>query len=134
MSTNARTARTTVASLAAEFRTFAQAQQAHNAAVTAILASLTDSSPASVTTKSSPAKKAVTRKPAKKAAAKPAPKGAQTRETLSRKDWNRTLTTLAKTQPKGSGAYALVLASWSDMQEARDAGMTPREALALVIG
>lgn len=123
-------ARTTVASLEARFDAFEGAQTEHNAQVIALLEDLTK---ARTTTKSSPVKKAVTRKP-RKAAAKAPAKGAQTRETLSRKDWNRTLTTLAKTQPKGSGAYALVLASWDEMTEARNAGLTPREALALVIG
>lgn len=121
-------ARTTVAALENKFNTFVEAQTAHNAQV---LALLEDLKPARVTTKSSPARKATRKAPAK---AKAPTKGVQTRETLSRKDWNRTLTTLAKTQPKGSGAYALVIASWADMTEARDAGLTPREALALVIG
>jgi hypothetical protein len=118
-------ARITVAQLAARMDANEAVTAANSEALARIEALLTDKAPA----------KPVTRK-ARKAPAKKAPttKGTQTRETLSRKDWNRTLTTLAKTQPKGSGAYALVIASWSDMQEARDAGMTPREALALVIG
>lgn len=121
--------RTTVASLKSEFDAFRAEQTAHNAQILALLEDLKPAAPAKpVTRKATKARKA----PAKKAA--PVTKGTQTRETLSRKDWNRTLTTLAKTQPKGSGAYALVIASWADMQEARDAGMTPREALALVIG
>ena len=118
-------ARTTVAQIETTLNAFMEAQTAHNAQVMALLSDLTPAKPA----------KPVTRK-ARKAPAKKAPttKGTQTRETLSRKDWNRTLTTLAKTQPKGSGAYALVIASWADMAEARDAGMTPREALALILG
>lgn len=73
------------------------------------------------------ARKKTTRKPARKA---PKPtKGSQTRETLSRKDWNRTLTCKAKLA--GGGTYKAVLAGWDQVTEARDAGMTPDEALAL---
>lgn len=118
--------RITVASLANEFRAFAQAQEAHNATVTAILANLTDSAPA-VTAKPSPAKKA-TRKPAKKATTKAPTKGSQTRETLSRKDFNRTVTTKARLA--GGATYKLVIANWDVVSEARDAGMTPDEVIA----
>lgn len=72
-----------------------------------------------------------TRKAAKPA--KPATKGAQTRETLSRKEWNRTLTAKAKLAGKytnGESVYAYVLANWAEVQGQRDAGMTPDEVLA----
>lgn len=121
--------RVTVASLSARIDTMeALADERH----AQIIALLTPEAPAKVT-------KPVTRKPrtaAKKTPAKkakPAPKGAQTRETLSRKDWNRTLTTLAKTQPKGSGTYAAVLAAWSEVSVWRDQGMTPAEVLACFV-
>ena len=60
-------------------------------------------------------------------------KGAQTRETLSRKDWNRTLTAKARLAGKydcGTSVYAYVLANWDEAQVAREAGMTPDEFLA----
>lgn len=130
------TARKTVAGAYAEIATLRTEIAALSSTSARILALLDPEAPAAVTqARKAPTKKTTTRKPAKKATTTKAPaKGAQTRETLSRKDWNRTLTTLAKTQPKGSGAYALVLASWDVVTEARDAGMTPREALSLVIG
>lgn len=76
------------------------------------------------------------RTPARKATSKKAPvakvtKGAQTREVLSRKDWNRTLTTKARFM--GGPAYKTLLASWDEAQTARDAGMTPDEALASIL-
>lgn len=75
----------------------------------------------------------VTRKVAKpKAVAKPT-KGAQTRETLSRKEWNRTLTAKARLAGRydtGDSVYAYVLANWDEAQTAREAGMTPDEFLA----
>lgn len=80
-----------------------------------------------------PAKKSSTKAPKKAArkVAKKAPakvtKGAQTRESLSRKDWNRTLT--AKARFAGGQNYALVLAQWDDAQALRDGGSTPDEAL-----
>lgn len=76
------------------------------------------------------ARKPAKRKPAAKKAPAKVAKGAQTRESLSRKDWNRTLT--AKAKFAGGDTYKRVLASWADMQEARDNGYTPDEALALV--
>lgn len=81
--------------------------------------------------------KAAKAKPQPKAAAKvvttaPAKKGAQTRETLSRKDWNRTLTTKARLAGKIGevSVYSLVLAAWDRAQAAREAGVTPDEFLA----
>ncbi len=99
--------------------------------VKAILAALTTDQPA----KPAPARKTTARKaparkaPAKKAPAKPATKGAQTRETLSRKDWNRTLT--AKAKRAGGGTYKAVLAAWAEVTEMRDQGSTPDEVRAL---
>lgn len=78
-----------------------------------------------------PAKKPARKAPAKKAAPKPATKGAQTRETLSRKDWNRTLT--AKARFAGGDTYKRVLGAWEAAQQAREAGMTPDEALATLV-
>lgn len=80
--------------------------------------------------KTTPARtrKASTRKPAAKVT-----KGAQTRESLSRKDWNRTLTAKAKLAGKyddGTSVYAYVIANWDEVQGQREAGMTPDEVLA----
>lgn len=78
---------------------------------------------------------------ARKAKADPKPtKGAQTRETLSRTEWNRTLTAKArlagkydKGARKGTSVYAFVVAAWDQAQKSREAGMTPDEALALFL-
>ena len=67
-----------------------------------------------------------------KAAPKPT-KGAQTRETLSRKDWNRTLTAKARRAGKiqGVSVISIVMAHWAWVQEnARNQGWTPDETLA----
>lgn len=74
------------------------------------------------------------RKAAQPKAAAPLPKGVRTVRaaggTLSRTEWNRTLTCLAKTRTgKDSGAYKHVLAVWDLVQEARAEGYTPREVL-----
>jgi hypothetical protein len=88
-----------------------------------IVANLAPEAPAKTTRKA---------KPAKKAPKKPATKGAQTRETLSRSDWNHTLT--AKARFAGGDTYKRVLADWqTTVTEARNSGMTPDEALALFI-
>ncbi len=136
MSTNTRTStRPTVASLSTEVASLGARMGTLEGKLDLLLAAVTDGDAPAKTTRTKTARKAPARKaPAKKAAPKPAAKGAQTRETLSRKDWNRTLTTLAKTQPKGSGAYKAVLAAWDQATQARDAGMTPQEALALILG
>lgn len=84
--------------------------------------------PAKTTRKAKPAQ---ARKATKKAAPKVVTKGAQTRETLSRKAWNRTLT--AKARFAGGKTYASVVANWAQAQEAREAGMTPDQALALFV-
>lgn len=84
-----------------------------------------------------PSAKAVTqpkadRKPQPKAD-RPATKGAQTRETLSRKDWNRTLTAKARRAGKvqGVSVISVVNAHWDFCQEAREVrGWTPDETLA----
>lgn len=131
MSTSTRVTLTTrVSALEADVAALRAEQAAQTGLLTAIAAKLDAGAPA----KATPARKAPAKPKARKAAPKPPAKGAQTRETLSRKDWNRTLTTLAKTQPKGSGAYKAVLDAWDVASEARDAGMTPREALALILG
>lgn len=96
-----------------------------DAKLDAIIARLDADAPAKV------APKRTRKAPAKKAQPKAAPKptkGAQTRETLTRKDWNRTLT--AKARFAGGDTYRRVLAQWADAQVAREAGMTPDEALA----
>jgi len=68
-----------------------------------------------------------------KAAAK-VTKGASTREVLSRKDWNRTLTAKARLMGKRDGVsvYSLVIDAWDEVQKSREAGMTPDQVLALV--
>lgn len=77
------------------------------------------------------------RTPARKSAPKPkasttkAPKvtkGAQTRETLPRSQWNRTLT--AKARLAGGDTYARVLADWTKVQSLRETH-TPDQVLAL---
>lgn len=76
--------------------------------------------------------------PKAKAAPKAAPtKGAQTRETLSRKDWNRTLTAkarLAGTCNCGADSvYRLATLNWDLIQGYRNEGMTPDQALERVM-
>lgn len=90
------------------------------AAVSAVLAAMSETEPA--------VRKPAARKAPKKAAVVKSTKGAQTRETLSRKDWNRTLT--AKARFAGGGTYKMILAAWADAQVAREAGFTPDEFLA----
>lgn len=92
---------------------------------------------AKVTAPAPARKKTTTKKPAaKKVAPKPTPKGAQTREVLSRKDWNRTLTAKARLAGKCACAeksiYSLVVARWDEATRMRDAGVTPDEVLALL--
>lgn len=95
---------------------------------------------------SAPAPAKTTRKAAPKAAPRPkvaakvvttAPaKGAQTRESLSRKEWNRTLTAKARLAGKtgtGSSVYSVVLANWADAQEAAKAGVTPDAFLGQIL-
>lgn len=94
------------------------------AEIRTLLHALLDAQAPVARAKKSPKK--ATKKVAKKAPAK-VTKGAQTRESLSRKDWNRTLT--AKARFAGGQNYALVLAQWEDAQALRDGGSTPDEAL-----
>lgn len=97
-----------------------------------ILAAIATNAPAKTVRKPAQ-KKTTTRKAApKKAAPVKVTKGAQTRESLTRKDFNRTVTTKARLQ--GGDAYKRVIAAWAQVQEAAKAGMTPDEALALVLG
>jgi hypothetical protein len=79
-----------------------------------------------------PARKPAKKAPAKKAPAKPATKGAQTRATLSRKDWNRTVT--AKARFAGGDTYKRVLANWALVQECAARNETPDQALAHALG
>jgi hypothetical protein len=68
----------------------------------------------------------------------PLPKGVRTTRaqggTLSRKDWNRTLTAKARLAGKTASGefsvYALVQADWAGVQACRERGMTPDEVLA----
>lgn len=63
-------------------------------------------------------------------------KGAQTRETLSRKDWNRTLTAKARLAGKagtGCSVYSVVVANWDAAKAAQAAGVTPDAFLATVL-
>lgn len=71
------------------------------------------------------------RKTTARKTAKPERKGEQSRETLSRSEWNRTLTTLAKTRTgKNSGAYKTVIAEWNTtVTHYRNEGLTPVEVL-----
>ena len=86
------------------------------------------SAPAKVTAPAPARKKTTPQKAAaKKVAPKPAPKGAQSVETLSRKDWNRTLTTKARFA--GGDAYKRVLDGWAIAQDMRAKGATPDAAL-----
>lgn len=64
----------------------------------------------------------------KSAKAAKATKGSQTRETLTRAQWNRTLT--AKARLAGGGAYRAVTSAWAEVQVLRTAGATPDEVLA----
>ena len=108
---------------------------ATKAAVEAVAAAMDLSAPAKAVT----APKRSTRKaPAKKVtqpkAEKALPKGVRSVRasggTLSRKDFNRTVTTYAKTRTgKGSGAYALIVANWDEVQTLRASGSTPTEVL-----
>lgn len=100
------------------------------AGVNLLLAHFGLDQPAKVTAPKAPAKKApAKRKPAKKVTAKAPTKGAQTLETLSRKEWNRTLT--AKAKLAGGDTYKRVLADWNLVQSARNAQYTPDQALGM---
>ena len=52
---------------------------------------------------------------------------------MTRKAWNHALTTKARFAGKrnGESVYSLVIAGWAEVQEARQNGMTPDEALSL---
>jgi hypothetical protein len=81
------------------------------------------------------AKKAVAVKIAVAAPAKT--KGASVKGEVSRKDWNRTLTTKARLAGKrdsGTSVYSLVLADWDKARTAHAAGMTPDAFLSAYVG
>lgn len=107
--------------------------EANNEALARLIAHIDADAPAKTSRKAAVRPKAAAkpakRKPARKPAAPKAPtKGIQTRETLSRKEWNRTLT--AKARLAGGDAYKRVLAQWDTLAEARETlGMTPDMAL-----
>lgn len=110
------------------------ATEAAVAAVTAMLTGDTVVAPAKT-----PAKARTTRKaPAKgrKPAAKAPAKGdiAWNGRKADKKRWNDTTSALAKLSglrtKKGVSLYRHMLTNWSDVQEAREAGRTPNEALA----
>lgn len=132
VATPAKTARTTVAQVSARVDALESQVSAMADTLSRIEVLLTAQAPAKVTTPAPARKKTTTRKTAAKKApvakTAPATKGAQTRETLSRKDWNRTLTTKARF----AGAYAGVLAQWDRAQDMRAAGKTPDEVLDLL--
>lgn len=96
------------------------------------LADVLDAMSTPAPAKKAPAKKAVA---VKVTPAKPAKKGESTREVLSRKEWNRTLTAKARLagSNKGVSAYSLVLARWADVQVAAKAGATPDEVLTSIL-
>lgn len=130
MSTN--TARKTVAGAYAEISTLRTEIAALNTTSARILALLESSAPAVVTPAAKAPAKKTTRKPAKKATTPKVTKGAQTREALPRKVWNKTLTTKARLAGKlygGQSVYSAVIADWGFVQEQREAGMTPDQVL-----
>lgn len=133
MSTNT-TTRKTVAGAYAEIASLRASVEANFETLFAALG-VDASAPAKTTRTRTSAKPAQARKAQPKKAPKKAQpkvtKGAQTRETLSRKDWNRTVT--AKARFAGGATYKRVLDAWADVQQAREAGMTPDEALALFV-
>lgn len=77
--------------------------------------------------------KATSTKAAPKATTKKAKgtKGSQTRETLSRTEFNRTVTAKARLAGKinGTSVYRTVLNSWAQVQELREQGHTPDQVL-----
>lgn len=90
--------------------------------------------PAEKATKASKkASKATGTKAAPKATTKKAKgtKGSQTRETLSRTEFNRTVTAKARLAGKvnGTSVYRTVLNSWAQVQELREQGHTPDQVL-----
>lgn len=113
------------------------ATEAAVAAVTAMLTGDTVVAPAKTpakgrTTRKAPAKGRTTRKPAAKAPAKG--EIAWNGRKADKKRWNDTTSALAKLSglrtKKGVSLYRHMLTNWSDVQEAREAGRTPNEALA----
>ena len=124
-------ARITVAAVAQDVAAIRTEVSALTDAVKALTALVTAESPAKVTARK-PAKKTA---PAKKAApvkvAAPT-KGSQTRETLTRKQWNATLS--AKARFSGGSTYKDALARWSEIQDLRNNGATPDEALFAISG
>jgi hypothetical protein len=83
------------------------------------------------------AAKKVAAKVQPKAVAKPT-KGAQTRETLKRSDWNRTLCTKARLAGARPGkadesVYSAIQRDWTLIQARREAGFTPDEVLATYV-
>jgi len=123
--------RITLATLAAEIEADRKANAAFQATVLAAIGALSPATPARVTPSKGKPRKA--RKAQPKADA-PLPKGVRTVRTaggtLSRKDWNRTVTCYAKTRTgKNSGAYKLIVANWDEVQGLRTSGTTPAEVL-----
>ena len=110
-------------------------------AVTDILSTLlADETPAKSVrkpvTRKAPAVRS-TRKAPGKAATVPATKPASNRKSdkaisdlSGRKEWNRTLTAIARR--KGGDAYARVIANWTRAQELRAEGKTPAQVLATI--
>lgn len=83
------------------------------------------------------AAKKVAAKVQPKAVAKPT-KGAQTRETLTRSAWNRTLCTKARLAGARPGkadesVYSAIQRDWALIQAKREAGITPDAVLALYV-
>lgn len=109
-------------------------------ALEAAIASLTKAVLAGQAHAAVPVKARTTRKASPKAPKVTQPKadlkptkGAQSRETLSRKDWNRTLTAKARLAGKtadGCSVYADVTDDWARVQVLRAQGATPDEVLA----
>jgi hypothetical protein len=108
-------------------RTVAQAHErldALEAKLDLILAAVEPKAQAATRKKAAP-------KRAKKAA--PAPKRtAQPKADLGRKGWNRSVCALARSMGQGhtQSIYREVMDAWATVQECREAGMTPAEAIA----
>lgn len=100
--------------------------------IAAIMAHLGIDEPAKAPAKAPKARKAAPKKAQPKAApkAKAPTKGSQTRETLTRKEFNRTVT--AKARLAGGDTYKRVLAAWDQVTAMRETS-TPDEIIALFV-
>lgn len=109
----------------------AQQILAQNEVLIGLISGDTPAKAARPTRKATPKAAPKKRAPKKAAKAKAPTKGSQTRETLSRKEWNRTLT--AKARLAGGDTYRRVQDAWAEVQEARKDGFTPDGVLAMFV-